>query len=294
MDSSICAAIAAHYSDQPLHTFTIGMEGATDVPYAQMVADYIGSVHTSVVVDVDDALAVVAQTIYAIESYDITTVRASVWQYLLGKYIAAQTDIKVLICGELSDELMSGYKYFHKAPDAAAMHRENIRLVRDIHRYDGLRTDRTMAAHGLEVRLPFADVDFVDYILSLDPAYRMPQDGVEKYLFRKAFDSTGLLPSDVLWRSKEALSDGTSSQKDSWFSLLQDHIDTIVSDEEFMEGKKRFVHCPPLTKEAYYYRLLFDQYFGDKHSGVIPYFWLPKWCGDVTDPSARVLTDVYT
>jgi len=173
------------------------------------------------------------------------------------------------------------------------MHKENLRLVKDIYRYDGLRTDRTMAAHGLEVRLPFADIDFVDMILSLDPSLRMPQDGIEKFLFRKSFDTTDLLPQDVLWRSKEALSDGASGKQKSWYVILQEHIDTIVSDEEFLSSKGVFVHCPPLTKEAYYYRKVFARYFGDTHSGVIPYFWLPKRCGDVTDPSARVLTDVY-
>ncbi|HCB51788.1 TPA: hypothetical protein DEP21_04460 [Patescibacteria group bacterium] len=121
----------------------------------------------------------------------------------------------------------------------------------------------------------------------------MPQEGVEKYLFRKAFDSTDLLPKDVLWRSKEALSDGTSSKQKSWFEILQEHIDTIISDEEFESKKDTFVHCPPKTKEAYYYRKKFVEYFGDKYAEVIPYFWLPKRCGDIIDPSARVLKDVY-
>lgn len=218
------------------------------------------------------------QTIYAIESYDITTVRASVWQFLLGEYIAEHSDVKVLLCGELSDELMSGYKYFHKAPDAESMHTENIRLVQDVHKYDGLRTDRTMAFHGLEVRLPFADVKFIDYILSLDPRIRMPKDGVEKYLFRQAFDATDLLPKEILWRSKEALSDGTSSVQKSWFMLVQEYIDKQISDAEFIAYKDSFVHCPPPTKEAYYYRKKFVEYFGDRHAGVIPYFWLPKRC----------------
>jgi asparagine synthase (glutamine-hydrolysing) len=293
LDSSICAAIAAKYSDQPIQTFTIGMDGATDVPYAHKVADHIGSRHTTFYVSAQEALDCIEKTIYTIESFDITTVRASVWQYILGQKIAEQTDVKVLLCGELSDELMSGYKYFHKAPDAQRMHQENIRLVQDVHLYDGLRTDRTMAQHWLEVRLPFADIRFVDYILSVDPVLRMPNDGVEKYLFRQAFADAWLLPDEVLWRSKEALSDGTSSVQKSWFTLIQEYIDTIVSDEEFLAHKDLFVHCPPQTKEAYYYRKVFVSHFGEKHTNVVPYFWLPKWCGDVIDPSARVLVDVY-
>lgn len=293
LDSSICSALAQKHSDKPIKTFTIGLEWATDTPFAERVAMYIWSDHTTFLVTQKEALEALDETIKTIESFDITTVRASTWQYLLAKKINQTTDVKVLLCGELSDELMSGYKYFHKAPDPQTMHEENIRLVQDVHRYDGLRTDRTMSESGLEVRLPFADVEFVDYFFTIDPALRMPKDGIEKYLFRKAFDATDLLPKEVLRRSKEAFSDGTSGRQKSWFEVIQEYIDTIISDEEFFEQKQKFVHCPPTSKEAYYYRKKFGEYFWEQYSTVIPYFWLPKWCGDITDPSARVLKDVY-
>jgi len=257
LDSSICSAIAQKYSSKPIKTFTIGLKWATDIPFAQTVAKYIWSDHTTFEVTMQEALDAIDQTIYTIESFDITTVRASTWQYLLAKKIKEQTDVKVLICGELSDELMWWYKYFHKAPDEISFDAECRRLVADVFWYDGLRTDRTMSQNGLEVRLPFADVDFVDYFFGIPTRLRMPKDWVEKYLFRKAFDSTDLLPKEILWRSKEALSDGTSSKTKSWFEVIQEHIDTIISDEEFAQAKKTYKHCPPQLKEAYYYRKKF-------------------------------------
>jgi len=292
LDSSICSAIAAKYSSTQIKTFTIGLEWSTDIPFAEKVADFIWSDHTTFLVTQQDALDYLDETIRTIESFDITTVRASVWQLMLAKKIKRESDVKVLLCGELSDELMSGYKYFHNTPDLESMHRENIRLVKDIYRYDGLRADRTMSENGLEVRLPFADIEFVDYILSVDPKLRIPKDWIEKYLFRKAFDSENILPSEVLWRSKEAFSDGISKKQRSWFEVIQDYIDTIISDEEFLSEKWKFIHCPPQTKEAYYYRKKFVEYFWEQYSSVIPYFWMPKWCGNVDDPSARIL-DVY-
>ncbi len=290
LDSSLISALAQKHTTTPIQTFTIGMDGWTDLPFAQIVADHIWSDHHVVELTVEQWLAAIDKTIYAIESYDITSVRASVRQYLIAEYIANNTDDKAILCGELSDELCSGYKYFHSAPSPEEMHKENIRLVQDVHLYDGLRTDRTMAYHGLEVRLPFADTKFVELIASVDPQLRMPQWWVEKYLLRKAFDGTGLLPDEILWRSKEAFSDGVSGVKKSWFEQIQDYIETIVSDEEFEKEKQKFIHCPPTSKESYYYRKKFVEYFGEQHAKVIPYFWLPKWSGDIKDPSARKLS----
>lgn len=290
LDSSLIAALSQQHSSQPIHTFTIGMNGWTDLPFAQIVADHIGSDHHVIELTVEQWLAAIEKTIYSIESYDITTVRASVRQYLIAEYIANNTDHKAILCGELSDELCSGYKYFHSAPSPEQMHRENMRLVEDVHLYDGLRTDRTMAYHWLEVRLPFADTKFVELIASVDPKLRMPQWGIEKYLLRKAFDGTGILPDEILWRSKEAFSDGVSGIKTSWFEQIQEHIETIISDEEFDREKQKFIHCPPTSKESYYYRKKFGEYFGEQHAKVIPYFWLPKWSGDIQDPSARKLS----
>jgi len=287
LDSSIVSAVAAR-SFNKLKTYTIGMEGGTDIPYAKMVAEHIKSDHTIFEISMDEALDAIDETIYAIESFDITTVRASVWQFLVGRKINQNTDVKVILTGEGSDELASGYLYFHKAPSPQEMHEENVKLVKDIHRFDGLRVDRAMAYNGLEVRIPFLDPEFLNFYLSIDPKYRMVTNGLEKYLFRKAFEKTGLLPIDVNNRKKEALSDAVSSHEKSWFQIIQDHINKLITDDEFETNKLKYTHCPPKTKEAYYYRKKFCEYFGDNNCKVIPYFWMPKW-SNTTDPSARTL-----
>jgi asparagine synthase (glutamine-hydrolysing) len=289
LDSSIVSAITASLSEHPLHTFTIGLPGATDIQYAEKVSKHIGSIHTTFITTMNEALEAIEKVIYTIESYDCTTVRASVWQYLLGKKIRENTDIKVLLTGEGSDELTSGYMYFHKAPNEKESHLENLRLLEDIHRFDGLRVDRAMSCHGLEVRIPFLDPEFVQLYLSLPQSLRMTNGRMEKQLFRDAFQDTNLLPSEVLYRRKEAFSDGTSTQEKSWFQIIQDHMEKIISNEEFQShsfGEKVD------TKEKYYYKKTFEKHFGYKSFHVIPYYWLPKWCGNITEPSARVL-DIY-
>ena len=301
LDSSIVSAVVANYlPKKTLRTFTIGFENGSDVYYAQKASEHIGTIHTFFKISIEEALSAIEDTIYAIESFDTTTVRASVFQYLLGKYIRNTTNIKVLLTGEGSDELMGGYLYFHLAPSPNAFHEENIRLLKDIHKYDGLRVDRAMAMNGLEVRIPFLDPEFTKFFLSIDPTLRIPRcrdetcpsnennPPIEKYLFRKAFEQTNLLPQEVLWRRKEAFSDGVSTIKKSWFQILQEHIDTLVSNEEFEKEKIKYTHCPPTTKEMYYYRKIFEKHFGDNNSSVIPYFWMPKWTNS-TDPSARTL-----
>lgn len=290
LDSSMVSAITAKLlGNQKLRTFTIGLEGGTDLPYAQAVADHIGSNHTVINISTDEALKAIDKTIYTIETFDCTTIRASVWQYLIGKYIVENTDIRVILTGEGMDELASGYRYFHKAPNEIDMHNENIRLIKDIHKYDGLRVDRAMADNGLEVRIPALDPEFLDFYLSINPKHRMVTNGVEKYLFRKAFESTKLLPESVLWRAKEAFSDGTSGKEKSWFQIIQEYIDTLITDEEYETNKSKYTHLPPDTKEKYYYRKKFEEYFGKNYCNT-PYYWLPKWSGDVKDPSARVLS----
>jgi asparagine synthase (glutamine-hydrolysing) len=277
-----------------LRTFTIGLEGATDIKYAELVAKKINSKHTTFIVTIEEALKAIDEVIYTIESYDCTTVRASVWQYLLGKKIRENTDIKVLLTGEGSDELTSGYMYFHNAPSKEESHIENVRLLKDIHRFDGLRVDRAMSCHGLEVRIPFLDPEFIELYLSLDKKIRCANNegGMEKQLFRDAFRGEDLLPIEVLYRKKEAFSDGTSSNEKSWYEHIQEHIDRMISNEEYEEDKGKYEFNKPDSKEKYYYRKVFEFYFGKKSEGVIPYYWLPKWSGNITEPSARVL-DVY-
>lgn len=285
LDSSLVCAIAKSVYKKPFTVFTMSLDtGSTDVPFAKDVADYLGLTHTIVQVTQQQALSAIDETIYAIESWDITTVRASVMQFLLGAHISKTTDIRVLLVGENSDEMFLGYLYEHNAPTIEAAHEDRVRLVRDVHMFDGKRTDRTMAYHGLEVRCPFADKDLVTYVMSIDPGLVVPESGVEKHMLRKAFE--GFLPLNVLWRKKEAFSDAVSTKDKSWYQIIQDYIETLVSDEEFESEAKKYSWCTPYTKESYYYRKKFVEFFGDDCSTIIPYYWLPKWT-DTIDPSAR-------
>jgi asparagine synthase (glutamine-hydrolysing) len=296
LDSSLVASIASRElakENKQLRTFSVGLEGSTDEYYARLVAEHINSIHTHVVLEQKDWLDNLEKVVYTTETYDITTVRASTGQYLISKWIAENTDIKVLLIGDGSDELCSGYMYFHKAPSAQESHEENVRLVSDIHYYDVLRADRGVADNGLEARVPFLDNDFVDYYLSIKPELRIPREGLEKYLLRVSFDETKLLPKEVLYRKKEAFSDGVSSKEKSWFQIIQENANNLYSDEEFKMQQESYDHCVPPNKEALYFRKLYEKYFGTGPVyKLIPYFWLPKWCGNITEPSARVL-EVY-
>ncbi len=207
------------------------MDGSTDVEAARLMAKHLDTEHHEVRFTPKEGIDALHQVIYTLESFDITTVRASVGMYLVSKYIREKTDTTVIFSGEGSDELCQGYIYFHKAPTAEDGHEESHRLLEDLYLYDVLRSDRTTAAHGLEVRVPFLDKHFTSYYLSLMPEKRQPQNGVEKHLLRSAFSETGLLPSEILWRPKEAFSDGVSSKEKSWYSLLQEHVDDKVSSQ---------------------------------------------------------------
>lgn len=296
LDSSLVCGIAArHLADhgKRLSTFTIGFEGAPDVLHARTVAAHIGSDHHEFIVSEDEALAALRPTARAIESFDITTVRASTWQWLLGKKIAETSDVRVLLTGEGSDEIASGYLYFHAAPDGEAMHAENVRLVRDIHRFDGLRVDRAMACHGLEVRIPLLDPLVVDTVLALDPALRRPRGGVEKWLLREAFAGTGdagggVIPESVRTRTKSAFSDGTSQTERSWVGMIGERVGAMGEAETALVEDT--AHVPPPTAEARLYRRWFQEDVGERFAHVIPYLWMPRWVEGATDPSARTLS----
>ena len=291
VDSSLIAALVArHFPRGTLQTFTVGLKsGATDRGFARMVADHIGSVHHEVLLTREEALALIAETVRVCESFDTTTIRASTMQLAIARYIRDETDIKVVFNGDVIDEASGSYVYFKNAPSEAAYQEESVRLMRELHLFDVLRTDRTISSAGLEARLPFGDLDFLEFYMAIPPALRRPRDGVEKYLLRKAFD--GVLPDEVLWRPKEAFSDGCSNPEESWYSIIQEFAEAQVSDAEFAAAQH--AHCAPLTKEQFYYRRLFEGFYPDR-ANVIPHYWMPRWCGDdVIDPSARVLTDVY-
>lgn len=226
LDSSLVASIASRFCQKhgkKLHTFSIGMNGSTDKYYAEKVAEHINSIHKCVEFTEQQFLNAVPEVIDAIETHDITTVRASVGQYLISKWISEHTNIKVLLIGDGSDELTAGYMYFHMAPNAEELHTENIRLLEDIHYYDVLRADRGVAVNGLEARVPFLSKDFVSLYLSIDPKLRKPLYKLEKWLLRTSFEGD-FLPEEVRMRKKEAFSDGISSKERSWFQILQDNV----------------------------------------------------------------------
>jgi asparagine synthase (glutamine-hydrolysing) len=298
LDSSLVCAIAQKYltiyGKPPLQTFSIGLAGSTDIAYARKAAEFIGSIHTEVIVTADEMFAAIPQVIRDIESYDITTVRASVGNWLVAKYIRENTDCKVVLNGDGSDEIWGSYKYFRKAPTGEAFEAESQRLLDEIHLYDVLRSDRSISSHGLEPRTPFLDKQFVALAMAVPTEYRMFGAGIpsevtcEKWFLRKAFESSNLLPESVLWRSKEAFSDGVSSTEKSWFQEIQERIpdDATLHWDNWEHDAQRFSPVPH-TREAYWYRILFYKYYinvGD----CWPY-WMPRWSPETTDPSARTL-----
>ncbi len=292
LDSSlICGIISKLYKEKniknKLKTFSIGIKGSTDLVYAQNVADYINSEHHNIECTEEDFLNAIPEVIYNIESYDTTTVRASVGNYLVAKYIKENTDIVVLFNGDGSDE-QSGYKYLKNAPNYNEFHEECLKLLSEIHFFDVLRSDRSVSSKwSLEARTPFLDKEFVEFYMSIDPILKMYNDKQEKYLLRKSFENMNIIPNEVLWRPKEAFSDGCSSEKRSWHKVIQEHVDKIISDEEFINNKDKYKINTPVLKESYWYRKLFNEYYPNKDN-VIPHFWLPKW-SKVDDPSAREL-----
>lgn len=287
LDSSLVASIVSEkLGPNKLKTFAIGIKGSPDLKYAQMVADHIKSVHHSIELTEKEFLDAIEEVIIAIESYDTTTVRASVGNYLVSKYIKDNTNCKVIFNGDYADEVCGGYKYFKKTNNGLDFHNECVRLVNDIHFFDCLRSDRSISNNGLEARVPFADKDFVNFYLSIDPKLRMCYDKIEKCMLRKAFMNDNLLPEEILWRQKEAFSDGVTAETRSWYEIIQEFIDTQMTDEYFEENKNKYQHNTPVLKESFYYREIFEKHY-EGFDNVIPYFWMPKWCGDMTDPSAR-------
>ena len=306
LDSSLIAALVQAElraaGQPPLKTFSIGMAGSTDLHHARLVADHIGSDHTEIVLTADDFFAAVPAVIRDIESYDTTTVRASVGNWLVSKAIRERTDCKVVFNGDGSDEVWGSYLYFTKAPSSHAYEEEVTRLLGDIHLFDVLRSDRSISSHGLEPRTPFLDKTFVAVARSVPVEWRRPGIGgrPEKWLLRKAFEAEegapGLLPEAVLWRKKEAFSDGVSSMEKSWYEICQEKAAALVPADWAERAEREFWgHLTPKTAEQYYYRSLFEGVYGRGVAAVnVPYFWMPRWVQGATDPSARTLGAVYS
>ena len=295
LDSSLIASLVAKRLKEagapPLKTFSIGMRGSTDLKYAKIVADWIGSDHTEVVLSADDFFASIEDVIRVTETYDTTTIRASAGNWLVGKAVA-QTDAKVVFNGDGSDELWGSYKYFFLAPSDAEYTQEVHRLLDDIHYFDVLRSDRCISSWGLEPRTPFLDKGFVDAVLSVPVALRRPVKDyqIEKWLLRKAFDDGVTLPDEVLWRRKESFSDGISGPERAWYEEIQERAAGKVPDDwlERVADKAaaKATAEAPRTPEMYYYRNTFEKIYGGIQP--IPYFWMPKWT-TTDDPSARTI-----
>ncbi|MDD5901400.1 MAG: asparagine synthase B [Lachnospiraceae bacterium] len=290
LDSSLVCAIAAKKSKEPIKTFAIGMsEDAIDLKYAKQVADYIGSDHKEIYMTPKDVLSSLEDVIHLLGTFDITTIRASMGMYLVCKAIHEQTDIRVLLTGEISDELF-GYKYTDFAPSAEAFQEEAAKRIRELHMYDVLRADRCISVNSLEARVPFGDLDFVKYVMAINPELKLNKYGKGKYLLRHAFENGEYLPDEILWREKAAFSDAVGH---SMVDYLKEYANEYYSDEEFLAGCKKYSHARPFTKESLLYREIFEKYYPGQAEMIVD-FWMPNksWEGcNVNDPSARVLSN---
>ena len=313
LDSSVISAIAKLYSERRveddgkteawyprLHSFAIGLKDAPDLKKARVVADYLGTVHHEIHYTIQEGLDALRDVIYHIETYDVTTIRASTPMYLMARYIKAM-GIKMVLSGEGSDEIFGGYLYFHKAPNAQEFHEELVRKLSQLHLYDCLRANKSLMAWGVEGRVPFLDKKFLDVAMHINPQDKMcPGKTIEKKVLREAFD--GMLPEEVLWRQKEQFSDGVGY---GWIDALRDYAEEHVSDRKFAERAYRFPVNTPVTKEAYLYREIFEELFKLPSAvKTVPYgksvacstetaiAWDEKF-KNMADPSGRAVTDVH-
>ena len=289
LDSSLVCAVAAKKLRKPIKTFSIGMDiDAIDLKYAKEVADFIGADHTEVIISKKDVLEALPDVVKLLGTYDITTIRASIGMYLVCKFIHEHTDLRVLLTGEISDELF-GYKYTDFAPSPAEFQKEAEKRIRELHMYDVLRADRCISVNSLEARVPFGDLDFVSYVMALDPAMKMNTYGKGKYLLRHAFEGD-YLPWDILMREKAAFSDAVGH---SMVDDLKEYAETVYTDEAYEEKRKQYTFAQPFTKEILLYRELFETFYPGQ-AEMVTDFWMPNkaWEGcNVTDPSARVLAN---
>lgn len=269
LDSSIISAVAKKFAAKrvesgdkqdawwpQLHSFAIGLKGAPDLAAARKVAEYIGTVHHEINYTIQEGLDAIRDVIYHIETYDVTTVRASTPMYLLARVIKSM-GIKMVLSGEGADEVFGGYLYFHKAPNAKEFHEETVRKISKLHLYDCLRANKSLCAWGVEGRVPFLDKEFLDVAMSINPEFKMAKDGhIEKWILRKAFED--MLPEEIAWRQKEQFSDGVGY---SWIDTLKELTSNLVTDAQMERAADRFPINPPRNKEEYYYRSIFEEHF---------------------------------
>jgi len=298
LDSSLITSLVNKYYNGTLETFSIGMEGSEDLKYARIVAEHLETKHTEITLTNKEFFDIIPEVIKAIESYDTTSVRASVGNYLIGKYISENSDAKVIFNGDGSDELTGGYIYLLKAPNDNEFDNECHRLLKDLYAFDVLRSDKSISSHGLEPRTPFLDKGFVEYYLSIPSSIRNPCSDhpnnvsakmhnnyrpIEKLLLRQAIEQcdSDLLPKSILWRTKEAFSDGVSGNSGSWFEIIKEKVKELGVNNVDTNINS------PTTDEQRYYRNIFDKEYPDC-ADIVPYFWMPKYV-NATDASARSL-----
>lgn len=285
LDSSLIASLVSLYMKKhnlpPIETYSIGLSESVDIKYAKLVADYIGSKHTEIIITEDKMINTIPEVIYAIESYDVTTIRASIGNYLIGKYIKENSLAKVIFNGDGSDELCGGYIYMNKCPDDIEYDKEIKRLLNDIHMFDVLRSDKCISSHGLEPRTPFLDKNFVNCYLSI-PVQHRRHPNVEKFMLREAFSGRDLLPEEIIWRKKEAFSDGVSSHGRSLFQIIQEFIKKWAENAEYSISEFSGIEL-----EKLYYLNFFNYYYPNQEL-FLPYYWMPKYTS-TSDPSARTL-----
>ena len=293
LDSSLVCAISAKLLGRKIRTFAIGMDiDPIDLRYAQIAADYMGAEHTAFHMTREEVLEALDEVIRMLGTWDITTIRASLGMYLCCRAIHENTDIRVLMTGEISDELF-GYKYTDFAPSAEAFQTEAKKRIDELHMYDVLRADRCISVNSLEARVPFGDLDFVKYVMRIDPKLKINTYGMGKYLLRHAFEKDRILPDEILWRQKAAFSDAVGH---SMVDDLKEYAETVYSDEAFREGCRKYSYRPPFTKESLLYRDIFEMHYPGQ-AEMIADFWMPNpdWEGcKVDDPSARVLSNYGT
>ena len=313
LDSSITSALAKRFSSKriesgdtqdawwpQLHSFSVGLEGSPDLKAAKVVSDHIGTIHHEIIFTIQEGIDSLRDVIYHLETYDITTVRASTPMYLMARAIKS-LGIKMVLSGEGADELFGGYLYFHKAPSAEEFHNETVRKLNKLHQYDCLRANKALAAWGIEGRVPFLDKEFIEVAMNINPKDKMiNKDRIEKWVIRKAFED--YLPDEVLWRQKEQFSDGVGY---SWIDSLKDLVSKEITDEEMELASKKYPINPPQNKEEYYYRRIFEEHFpSDAAAKSVPS--VPsvacsspealKWdksFQNQNDPSGRAISNVH-
>ena len=313
LDSSITSALAKRFSSKriesgdtqdawwpQLHSFSVGLEGSPDLKAAKVVSDHIGTIHHEIIFTIQEGIDALRDVIYHLETYDITTVRASTPMYLMARAIKS-LGIKMVLSGEGADELFGGYLYFHKAPSAEELHNETVRKLNKLHQYDCLRANKALAAWGIEGRVPFLDKEFIEVAMNINPEDKMiNKDRIEKWVIRKAFEE--YLPDEVLWRQKEQFSDGVGY---SWIDSLKDLVSKEITDEQMESASKKYPINPPQNKEEYYYRTIFEEHFpSDAAAKSVPS--VPsvacsspealKWdesFQNQNDPSGRAISNVH-